>query len=354
MKNPEVSGHTQTTNVRAEEGEDGGHYQWHRGSLPEARGRGRVLVTGSSTRPTAAVLVALSEAGYDVVVGLSVDETARPRATRTSRCYLLPPTTSPRYVDAVLATARRAGASVVVPTQRDAAWTFSHARRAFDVRGLVVVAPDSEVLDLCRDRARLLKTLEAVVPVPEAGAKCEGFSALAVRKRNSHDRGSCRVVREMSEDVADDEQVLEYLPGGEIWVDVVRSRDGAVETAESNVVRRRGRARLEGPAREDAVVRRLAVRAIEAVGLVGFATVRFRRDFVGLPRVIDILPGFTSSALNDTGTPPRLISAALECWKPQAGPQRGVNEGACSIASSRSTSIADVSGLATKLVTRTQ
>ncbi len=293
--------------------EDRGNYQWHRRTRPTASRHGRVLVTGSSTRATAAVLIALAEAGHDVVVGLSVAEATKPRGTRTSRCYLLPPTTSPGYIDAVLATARRAGASVVVPTQRDAAWTFSHARRAFDVRGLDVVAPDAEVLDLCRDRARLLNTLEAVVPVPEDGARFGGFDALAVRKRDSHARGGCRVVHDLSEEVAEDEQALEFLPGGEIWVDAVRSRNGDVQTAASNDVRRRGRARLEGPAREDAIVRRLAERAVEAVGLVGFATVRFRRDFVGLPRVIDVLPGFASSALNDAGTPPSLISAALKC-----------------------------------------
>ncbi len=311
-------------------------------------------MTGSSTRATAAVLIALSEAGYDAVVGLSVAEAAKSQGGRTSRCFLLPPTDSPRYVDAVLATARRAGVQIVVPTQRDAVWTFSHARRAFAVRGLVVVAPDSEVLGLCRDRVRLLRTLEAAVPVPEVGAKFEGFDALLVRKRDSHEQGSCRVVRDMSEGVADDEQVLEYLPGGEIWVDAVRSRDGVVKTAASNVVRRRGRARLEGPAREDAIVRRLAQRAVEAVGLVGFATVRFHRDFVGLPRVVDVLPGFASSALNDTGTPPSLISAAIECRDETLSGQASPNEGACNMASSRSTTVSEVSGLFTKLATRTQ
>ncbi len=354
MKDPTRSRPTSTATPRNEASVDGSRYRWHRSSQLQPGAAGRVLVTGSSTRPTAAVLVALAEAGYDVVVGLSVAEAAKPRGTRATRCYILPPATSPRYVDAVLATARRAGATVVVPTERDAAWKFSKTRRAFDERGLVVVAATTKVLDLCRDRAKLLSILETVVPVPETGAAFEGFDALAVRKRNSHEPGSCRVVRDVTESVGDDEQVLEYLPGGEIWVDTVRDPSGRVRTAPSNTVQRRGRARLEGPAREDAIVRGLAARAVEAVGLVGFATVRFRRDFVGLPRVIDVLPGFTSSALNDMGTPPSLISAALECWDGSRGSQGAANDGDSNIASSRSTMSSLDRGLATNRETRTE
>lgn len=194
-------------------------------------------------------------------------------------------------------------------------WLAAKAEQRFSDAGIVVLTPDPDVLELCRDRRQLLERLRDTVPVPDGRMVPGGADAWFIRKRDSFNDGSARIeagTRSAPTSAQADEHVVEYLAGEEIWVDIVRSSDGAVQTGQSNVVRRCGRARLVGPPHEDRLVRSLSEKVADAIDLVGHATVRFRCDFIGLPRVIDVMPGFVSSSIDESGTLTTLVQAALE------------------------------------------
>lgn len=194
-------------------------------------------------------------------------------------------------------------------------WVAAKAQQRFEACGVVVVAPDPDVLELCRDRRQLLERLAAVVPVPDGRLVPGGADAWLIQKRDRFDDDAARIVagsRSAPSSAGEDDHVVEYLAGEEIWVDVVRSADGSVRTDQSNLVHRCGRTRLVGPTYEDALVRSLSEKAAGAIGLVGHATVRFRCDFIGFPRVIDVMPGFVSSSIDERGTLTTLVHAALQ------------------------------------------
>ncbi|MBV1860540.1 MAG: hypothetical protein KUG77_19160 [Nannocystaceae bacterium] len=274
-----------------------------------------VLVIGSRTRAIAAVATALIASRYQAVLALSHKDTREPRQTRSKRCFLLPSSHSEGYIEALLSVARCAGASVVVPTEHVSMWLAANARQQFVDCGIALIAPEPDVLELCRDRRRLLERLETVVPVPGGHLVPGGPEAWFVRKRDSFRGDTARIVagsRGAPTSEFDEEHAVEYLSGEEIWVDVVRGADGSVQTGQSNLVNRGGRARLVGPTPEDELVRSFSVKAAGAIDLVGHATVRFRCDFNGDPRVIDVMPGFVSSSIDESGALTAIVQSVLD------------------------------------------
>ena len=139
-------------------------YGWSRRARPGLRTT--TLVTGHGTRSAAAAAGAMAASGQRVVLAMSLPGVQTARATRASTCFFLPEASDPNYVSAVLATARRVGARIVVPTGESDIVSITRAKQRFDDAGLRIPAPDADTLEVFRDRSRLLRTLAGVVPVP--------------------------------------------------------------------------------------------------------------------------------------------------------------------------------------------
>ncbi len=268
------------------------------------RRRVTVLVMGSTMRAAAAVGTAFDRAGYRVVLGFSESGLPAAAATLSDRCFVLPDPTTVLYAANVLAIARRAGASIVVPTGDAEMPPMAAAKRAFALANIRVLVPDGETIALCRDRESLLARLRGVVPVPRTASSVpdQEWGSWLVRDKDKLSGGPTRVATRHDEgQLRRDQMLVEYLPGGEIWVDVVRTGLAEIRTGRPVCVHRDTRTRVEGEIEDHSLLAKLAGHAAARIGLVGHATVRFRHDEIGLPVIVDVVPGFASASFEESG-----------------------------------------------------
>lgn len=283
----------------------------------EASEQRSVLVTGAATRATAAVVAGLQQAECKVYLGLHHAQAAFGGPAASEACRLVPTPQEDHYVETIHELAKSLGVDAIVPTAEDELLLMAEAKECFEESGIEVLVPDAQVVELCRDRVGLMAALEPVVPVPmvaDDGMVSEADAGRwIIRSNHGLRRSTSRIATraELKGDRRPGEVLFEYLPGEELWVDILRGRGGLGIVGSVSRVERYGRTRLVSGAEDVFLLERLAKEAAAAVGLAGHATIRFRRDCIGLPMAVDIMPGFSSAALDEDGRAVPLVARAL-------------------------------------------
>ncbi|MCH9684055.1 MAG: hypothetical protein K0V04_21660 [Deltaproteobacteria bacterium] len=305
--------------------------------------RQRIFVTGSEPTAVRRVTEGLRSSGIsaEVVKGMSAAGGTVGDPTRCSDGHVLPPASDPQYGHAVLWAARLLGARVVMPTSHEEFAALLPMGKAFERAGLLVIAPSDETVERCSNRWTLNETVSHYAPVPEVYRSGTGQSVPAgewmVRPLDASDeRGSRRARPEELEsgEGGADTMFVEHLPEGNYQVDLLRDADGTV-CAKARVREGVHLLTIEPGTMAD-MLTRFATQAAEAIDLHGAATVMFRGDFIGLPMITDIVPGFAAMAdhgADEPNLPLLALRGGLRQRKKRTGRSTGTQPALVAIAS---------------------
>jgi carbamoyl-phosphate synthase large subunit len=247
----------------------------------------RVLVTGAGGPAGAEVLRSLARRPD---VTLLADEGSR---------FLLEPGPAGTVVDSLVALCERERVDVLLPTGGEELPRIVAERKRLDAVGTALAAPGLDTVEVCLDGFALARRCADVLPTPRTellgGTDPRSWHyPVVVRPRRG---AGVRVVRDaeaLRALGADEDVVVQaLLPGDEYDVDTLADADGHVVAA---VPRARPRVDSGDPGAGRTVADRElegAARLVAAaVGLVGVATVRLRRDAEGRAALLAVDPTF--------------------------------------------------------------
>lgn len=279
---------------------------------------GPVLVTGAHGPAGRALMAQFDERGLPVLgVDMAVDDSS-PRVLR------VPPAKDPTYPDALRSVIEANGVEVLIPTVSEELRLVAGLRGGF-WDGIRVVISPGDAVRVADDKLLTARCLAAagVATPPFAGgeeftsgpgvAERIGFP-LVIKPRVSRGARGVRVAHSAGEvgEVAGSCIVQGFVPGTE-YAPVVYaalpggsfSRSGKpldpfVAVLEKTgltageVGNATGVKRVDGPGVAD--VARLAVRTVQAIGLVGPVDIDIRRDATGTPRVLEVNARFGANS----------------------------------------------------------
>ncbi len=268
--------------------------------------RARVAVTGAACPAASAFMRAVADDSIDLYTA-DVDPFAPGLyLVPASRRWLLHGTTTAELVNELLACATDARIDVLVPTMDDELHALALRRHEFAARGIRLLLAPTHAVELCLDRWQLLSAAAGICPVPDSAIIDASFTPgrldfpFVVRVRYVGQRGVARIVDDSS-DVRDwprDGSLIaqERLAGTEYSVDVLcapagpgaapgpRAR-GLIGWGVAVVGRRVRDARLES----------IAARLAKRLGVTYGASMRFREDTRGTPKLLGVHARFSGT-----------------------------------------------------------
>jgi len=212
-----------------------------------------------------------------------------PALYEADRAEIVPRSDAPGFVDAILDLCERAGVGLLVPTRDEELPVFARARETFAGRGIMVLVPEPDVVEVCQDKATFA-TACAAAGLETPRVVTDPTTAdlpLFIRPRIGKGGQGARAVRSVAalaaarEDLGASAFAQELVESPEFTVDLfVDPRD---RTPISCVARERllvvaGESYLARTVRDDRL-RDDTVRLAAALRLTGHVTVQaFRRD----------------------------------------------------------------------------
>ncbi|MGH7617839.1 MAG: ATP-grasp domain-containing protein [Gemmatimonadaceae bacterium] len=275
----------------------------------------RVAVTGAGGPSAVSFLEAVAAPSIELFAG-DIDPYA-------SGLYLVPPENrwmlrrgaDPSFVDDILERSVASKVDVLVPTVDFELLPMARRREEFAREGIKLVLANAGTLELCLDKAALLRACDGACAVPRTCVLDERFDLTAwtvpflVKPRlGAGGRGVQRIDRvEALALLPHDGSMIvqEFLGGREYSVDVL-----STPAAQVLAVVPRARLKIDSGIAVTGVTlhdERLdsAARAVaKAVGLTFVANVQFREDAAGVPRLMDVNARFP-------GTMPLTVAAGV-------------------------------------------
>lgn len=262
-----------------------------------------IVVTTAGSAATAGCILRLREQGYRVIA-TDVDPAA-PGLYLADRGYLVPPGDTEDFLPELRAVCLKENARAVIPLVDEELRTVGELERD----GIAVLLPHPPFVALCLDKYVLMRRLDrAGIAVPATRLAAEGAEGLryplVVKPRRG--RGS-RGVRITDSPAKLDEALRasaypaaelilqEQLPGTEFTASVVVWRDGSVQAVvPKEVILKRGVTQF-AVTRRDPCIQELCHRVQQELAADGPFNVQLALDSVGMPRVFEINPRFSST-----------------------------------------------------------
>jgi len=222
----------------------------------------------------------------------------------------------PGFVDDLLDRCRRFAISILVPTVDAEMLPLALRRSEFEDHGVKLLMASTESLMYCLDKAALLDRCRPTVPCPVSlvlapGTDVEAFPLPAIVKprRGSGSRGVMRIETrsQLSQLPCDGSLLLQQeLPGEEYSVDVLASPTGQPLAAVTrNRLKVDSGVAVTAVTQHDPELEALSAAAVRRTGLSFVANVQWKRDSVGVPRLLEINPRFP-------GTMPLTIASGID------------------------------------------
>jgi carbamoyl-phosphate synthase large subunit len=293
-----------------------------------------VLVTGAGGPAAIAVMKSLRADPAIRLIAADMDIWAAglylvPAADRA----VIPAGAAPGFAASLLASSRRLGADVVIPTVDAELRPLAAAREDFRRAGVALMLPSARALDLTLDKLALARACAGSVRVPRTEPLDETldpgswtYPVIVKPRTGSGSRDITAIVSadEMKATLAATESsagflVQEYLPGEEYSIDVLADAAGRVVAGVPRV-----RARVDsgvsvaGRTLHDCELERAGAAVATAVGLTYIANVQVRRDHDGRPALLEVnprAPGSLSLTIASGVDMPRMALDAL-CGRP--------------------------------------
>lgn len=262
---------------------------------------GTVLVTGAGGPAAVTVLQALS--GHATLVAADIDPVAVGLyLVPADRRVLLPRGDDPSFLEALLQAAITHGADLVVPTVDTELRQVSAARAEFAAHGIDLLVESVETLDLCLDKAVLVRRCEGEVRVPrtvvfDADATVEELAAIGapfiVKPRQGAGGRGVALLDDLTAlaGIPKDGSFIaqELLPGEEFSIDVLARPDGHIVAA---VPRRRDKVdsgiAVAGRTVADPELETFGRRVAELIGATGVVNVQAKLDRDGHPGLLEV------------------------------------------------------------------
>lgn len=262
----------------------------------------RILITGAGGAAAVALLHALGAGGFELYAAAASSRAAGLYLVPAARRCHLPPGMSVGFLAEVRSLCARLHIDLLIPTDDDELAPIARARAQLEANGTRVLVASSATLRRCHDKLALARLAAAVVPVPRTAALDDHFDPtgwtfpLIVRARQG--RGVHRI-----DDAATlarverpgERMVQELAPGLEYAVDVLATQLGRVIAAVPHLRLEEEAGAAVGCTVRDGELEDLATRMASLIGLTGVASVRFRRDRSGVPRLLAIDPRFPAT-----------------------------------------------------------
>jgi carbamoyl-phosphate synthase large subunit len=266
----------------------------------------RVLVTGAGG-PAAVSFMHAIQRGKERFQIFAAD--ADPHApglylVPAAERHLVPLGKSPDFAEKLLGICRRNRIDVLVPTVDAELIPLAIAASSFASEGIQIMLASLNTLTQCLDKAELMARCQSVVAVPTTHLFDEHFQAASypylVKPRTGSGGRGIEIVHSPKEAalLARSEKLIaqEYLPGEEYSVDVLCNKNGELVAAVPRI-----RLRVDSGVAvtcmtthaKDLIV--AAGRVAERIRLVGVANIQFRRDPLGLPKLMEVNPRFPGS-----------------------------------------------------------
>lgn len=244
------------------------------------------------------------------------------------RRWISPRGDAPDLIPRLLEYVTRHNIDVFIPTVDTELLPVTSARSSFEERGTRILAPASDCISLCVDKARLLEACTGIVPVPAGGILLEtdplkdypglAYPLLVKPRAGAGARGvvRCDTPEALARQPRDGSCLVQtYLPGMEYSVDVLVTPQGQVIAA---VPRERLKiysgiaitARTFHDARLEGFARAVASR----IGLTFIGNVQFKNDTSGIPHLLEVnarVPGTMPLTMQSGVDMPRLALKAL-------------------------------------------
>ncbi len=262
---------------------------------------GTVLVTGAGG--AAAVTVLNSLTGHAELIAADIDPFAVGLyLVPAARRVLLPRGDDPTFVPALLQCAIEQGADLVVPTVDTELREVSAARAEFASHGIDLLVEDTNTLDLCLDKNRLVRHCDGIVRVPgtvllaatttDVELDALGWPFIIKPRQGAGGRGFA-IMHGPGDlhDVPRDGTIIaqEMLPGEEFSIDILGSPDGRIVAA---VPRRRDKIdsgiAVAGRTFADPELEAFGRAVAAAIGVIGVVNVQAKLDSAGRPALLEV------------------------------------------------------------------
>jgi carbamoyl-phosphate synthase large subunit len=208
--------------------------------------------------------------------------------------HVLPPTSDPGYLKSLLGFCSKKQISVIIPATDDQLQALLAHREPLEARGIRVMAPSPESMELCSDRAAMLERVAPHVPTPNFAVydetfDPEGWQFPLVLKPRRGGRVHGGTVVPNADSLAsiprsEDMMVEEILLGEPVYVDVMVSLSGEVLAAVPRTeVRDGNRDATIARTWHDEMMQAAGTRVAQLLNLAYGATLEFRRSGKDVP-----------------------------------------------------------------------
>ena len=279
----------------------------------------KVLITGAGGAAAISVYKSLRESHVEIYMADMCDKAPGLYLVEQECRVLLPKAKDENFVEKLILICQSLNIDVLYPTVDDELLPIANNSEAFKNEGIYVAISSQSSLEKCLDKYELMQTCKDHIPLGQFAIFDDNFTAsnwtypLILKPRSG--AGSRGIVlvnnQEQIDKLPRDPLMLvqEYLPGTEYSVDIYINQNGQCMSA---VPRERIKVdsgiAIVSKTSIDSELSNLAKQAALATGLTGVANIQFRRDALGVAKLLEINPRFS-------GTMPLTIAAGADMPK---------------------------------------
>lgn len=257
----------------------------------------RILILGAETPQGAALIERLSM--FDVYAASPVPGAAGLYLVPEAQRLIVPEVDEPDFLRSILRMAERNDVGLIVPVTRAQIRLFARQSERFVQKGIKVLAPEPLLHARCDDRLSALERVGADAARAKPAADAEWLSAhLDFEFVSRFDTRAPIRPKSMDEirlySRHEELFVRERLSGQRAVVDLFVSQDGRlIGVLPHEVLSEVGGVTLAAQTLRDEELVAASERIVSRLSIRGPATLTFERDSLGIPRLVDLLLGFS-------------------------------------------------------------
>ena len=279
----------------------------------------KVLITGAGG--AAAVSIYKSLVNNDVEIFMADMCSKAPGLYLVDKAHrvILPEASNKFFADKLAINCKDLAIDVLFPTVDMELLPIARKHKTFVEHGTYVAITTEKSLDICLDKYLLMQTCEEHIPLSRYSIFDENFNEndweypLIVKPRSGSGSRDISLVRSKNDlrkmKRNKDYLVQDYLPGQEYSVDVyVDSKLQCIAAVPRERIKVDSGVAVVSKTLLDKSLINLAKKAAIVTGLKGVANIQFKRDLLGVPKLLEINPRFS-------GTMPLTIAAGVDMPK---------------------------------------
>ena len=253
-----------------------------------------ILISGAGAPAAIGVIKSLKKSNFQ---GRIIALDANPLSAGFYLCdkgYVVPKLSDPKHWDSIQKIIREESVTLILPTSGFDIQAFSKHKKELHEQGIKVFMSNSEAMETCLDKLKFFQALQDEVPIPKTSTDPSTlqFPVIAKPRRGKGSVGiyKCETEKDVNKDDVD-YIYQEYLPGKEITVDCIFSKEGEMVLSVPRIrVETKAGISFKGKIFHDNEIDKVCEIAGKKIGLEGPVCMQLKQNAQGTYEFLEINP----------------------------------------------------------------